>query len=181
MSKMKRSGFTLIELLVVIAIIGILAGILLPALSAVKERGRRSVAKSTVSGMVTGLNGYRDDWGEYPPDGQTGTASSDTALVIYMDGDINGVNGGPKKTKYFDFDFEMIESNKYNSPWYGDFDSGASARYFHYRELASENTTRSGSISASPAGVKWNVDSFDIWCDHASDPVSEWICNYRND
>ena len=46
--KTEKDGFTLIELLVVIAIIAFLMGILMPALSRVREAAKRAVCSSQV-------------------------------------------------------------------------------------------------------------------------------------
>ena len=59
--KAKKAGFTLIELLVVIAIIALLMGILMPALSRVKEAAKRAVCSSQVRQIGTAMTAYTSD------------------------------------------------------------------------------------------------------------------------
>ena len=67
-SKRETIAFTLIELLVVIAIIGILASMLLPALSTAKDKGQRTVCLSNFKQMILGLHLYSGDNNENVPD-----------------------------------------------------------------------------------------------------------------
>lgn len=65
----RHQGFTLIEVLMVIAIIGVLVGLLVPAVN----MARRSVQQSSIVFEVQTLNSaveqYKTKFGDYPPDG----------------------------------------------------------------------------------------------------------------
>jgi len=64
----RRAGFTLVELLVVIALIGILIGLLLPAVQSAREAGRRATCINNQYQLARGLmqaddaNGFLPGW-----------------------------------------------------------------------------------------------------------------------
>ncbi|QDU56586.1 DUF1559 domain-containing protein [Aeoliella mucimassa] len=60
------SGFTLVELLVVIAIIGILVALLLPAVQAAREAGRRSSCQNKMRQLAIAIQNFESAYGHFP-------------------------------------------------------------------------------------------------------------------
>jgi prepilin-type N-terminal cleavage/methylation domain-containing protein len=69
----RRTGFTLVEVLMVVVIIGILAGLIVPAVSiALRTVKQRAIALETAA-IESAIQQYKTKYEDYPPDGSSRT------------------------------------------------------------------------------------------------------------
>lgn len=66
MKTRNTSAFTLIELLMVIAIIGILAGILIPAVGSVKKNAKIATSQARISQYLAAIQSFKGEYSYYP-------------------------------------------------------------------------------------------------------------------
>jgi hypothetical protein len=129
-----------------------------------KEAAKIQIAQVTINQLSMAIKMYEGDFGQYPP---SGAAYSDTALVLYLDGDPS--NGGPK-IQYFEFPSDKIKDNKFLDPW--------GMPYF-YRELKSLDRAEK-KVTGYPEKDYLMLRSFQIYS-MGPTPAdkSQWITNYR--
>jgi len=65
--KRKRTGFTIVELLAALGIMALMVGILIPALSVVRNKAKETKQRVQFTTINLALTAFKDDYGDYPP------------------------------------------------------------------------------------------------------------------
>jgi prepilin-type N-terminal cleavage/methylation domain-containing protein len=156
MSRKLAQGFTLVELLVVIVIIGLLAALLLPALSKAMCNGRMGACEHLIDNLAQATKSYELDCNGFPPDAAGNATSS---LVQALN------SPGPKKLSYFEFPPDMLSGTAPN----------ASIRN-PVRATTETLSYRNNAVNAADATAH-NKATFDIWakdCNNIVDGCNNW-------
>lgn len=121
---MNKKAFTLIELLVVILIIGVIIGLLAPAINKTREGAHRAQCANNLRQIGIGFYLYLDDHGEVFPGGGGSTSSisanrswENQLYPAYIDN--RNVFTCPSPEKVADYTGETVGEAVYKNNYYG--------------------------------------------------------------
>jgi len=123
-------GFTLMELLIVIAIIAVLAGLMMPAYSWIKRRGRTVQAKTEVEHLETAWKSYFAEYKRWPKDVEEAreyriqNGMMGVPLMLILQGHEDARTDNPRKWKFMEFSMLNKSTGDPVNPW-ADPDSNA--------------------------------------------------------
>ena len=120
--KLNKKGFTLVELLVVIAIIGILIGMLLPAVQQVREAARRTQCLNNMRQLGIAAHNYESSRMAFPPGCNWNAGSADPQRGTAIKGDGERVAWGVFLLPFLEQnnleEAFKTATNNYTTPWH---------------------------------------------------------------
>ena len=144
----QKKGFTLVELLVVIAIIGILVALLLPAIQAAREAGRRTQCVNKIKQIGLAMQNHHDirkhlPWGARSVVPPGATAHADAA----QSGDV-----------WIRYILPFLEENNLYDNWQDD-------------KQYADGTVKTGTTMSNNLIIRTNIDGYQCPSDS---PTSTW-------
>ena len=124
----QRSAFTLVELLVVIAIIALLAGILLPALTAAFSKAEKSTAQAEIRTIHTAIQAFYNEYGKLPVKATDQGGASDRApytdansktvmRILQGVNDADGLAVNPRQIAFLESQGTNGVTGTFTDPW----------------------------------------------------------------
>ncbi|HMO52391.1 MAG TPA: prepilin-type N-terminal cleavage/methylation domain-containing protein [Kiritimatiellia bacterium] len=160
--KSKFQGFTLIELLVVIAIIAILGGLLLPAVSKVRQKGYETKARTEVKALEAALKQFLAEYGRFPldnsqPDRTYGIPNSGNAdLMRVLRANPSGPNAGhalnPRRISFIEINDDSVDgTGNFIDPWNNQYVVAVDTRFDG--NVSFDNSTAVGTLTGRNVAV----------------------------
>lgn len=151
-------GFTLIELIVAMAIIAILIGLLLPALSGAREKGRIAACSANLHNIGQAFVMYGNTHGEKLPPVSTNGVTWDEAVLPYLDNDARIFACASDRVRQGG-NTNAIRTYAVNSGSGRPFGAGSSMRLFDVKNDQGTEVILVGEVTATDASSRGYIGS----------------------